>query len=161
MCSWLVLPHCFKCMWWDHFNKMSWDLDSSWARVTWSIWVFWYCSLLLQRRALGHLLCWFNPVTCKHVIRLPFLLTACFCLFPDHSSLDYLPCTTGNYDFRTVQAISKVRCRVCGWGIGWVTPCECKFPIVVDLMESQSWCKGSSSPLKFSPDCHSAHRVPT
>nr|XP_054524656.1 uncharacterized protein SORT1 isoform X3 [Pan troglodytes] len=31
----------------------------------------------------------------------------CPCHKGGHSSLDYLPCTTGNYDFWTVQAISK------------------------------------------------------
>ena len=55
--------------------------------------------------------------TRKHVIELSFFLTACFCLSPDHSSLDYLPRTTGNYDFRTVQAISKVRCITYDGGI--------------------------------------------
>ena len=56
---------------------------------------------------------------------------------PDHPSPDYLPCTTGNYDFWTVQAVSKVRCIVYGWGIS-VTQCECNFSAFLDMMGSDS-----------------------
>lgn len=105
MCIWTSLTHCFK-------GRQCNEVGTSRSL---SLGPSWFLDVLhhrlLESRTVispgSAVQCWHRSACGCCVFH--FLLTECFCPSPGYSRPDYFPSATGDCEFWTVQAISKVR----------------------------------------------------